>query len=92
MINYDNSIDGFSKEIYRTDHPSNTKIGGVFLYFHEGLPIKRRTDLELLTEMILREITLAPKKIFFGTLYRTLSENSQQFETFIDGGFVYYSY
>ena len=33
VINYDNSINGFSKEIYRSDHPSNTKIGGVCLIF-----------------------------------------------------------
>ena len=57
VINYEISIDGLSKEIYRSDHPSNTKIGGVCLYFHEGLPIKRRTDLEFLPEMILSEIT-----------------------------------
>ena len=84
MTNDDIPIDGFSKEIYRSDHPSNTKIGSVCLYFREGLPIKIRTDLELLPEMILSEITLARKQIFFGTLYRTPSQNSQQFETFID--------
>ena len=65
VSNNDISIDGFSKEIYRSDHPSNTKIGGVCLYFREGLPIKRRTDLELLPEMILCEITIARKKILF---------------------------
>ena len=83
VINDDISIDGFSKEVYRSDHPSNTKIGSVCLYFREGLPVKRRADLELLPEMILSEITLGRKKILFGTLYRTLSQNSQQFEPFI---------
>ena len=34
--------------------------------------------------MILSEITLARKKIFFWILYSTPSKNSQQFETFID--------
>ena len=82
--NNDTSIDGFSKEIYRSDHPRNTKIGGVCLYFREGLSIKRQTNLELLPEMILSETTLARKKIFFGTSNRTPSQNSQQFETFID--------
>ena len=42
------SIEGFSKEIYRADHPSDTKIVGICLYFRDGLPIKRRKDLELL--------------------------------------------
>ena len=77
-------IEGYSKEIYRNDHPSNTKTGGVCLYFREGLPIKRRTDLELLQEMIVAEITLARKKIFFITVYRSPSQNSEQFEEFIN--------
>ena len=47
VTNDDISIDGFSKEIYRSDHPSNTTIGCSCLYFREGLPIKRCTDLEL---------------------------------------------
>ena len=76
-------IDGFSSEIYRSDHPSNTKTGGVCLYFREGLPIRRRTDVELLPEMIISEITLTRKKVFLGTLYHSPSQGSQQFETFI---------
>ena len=47
VINDDISIDGFSKEIYSSDYPSNTKIGGVRLYLREGLLIKRRADLQL---------------------------------------------
>ncbi len=77
-------IEGYSKEIYRNDHPSNTKTGGVCLYFREGLPIKRRTDLELLQEMIVAEITFARKKIFFITVYRSPSQTSDQFEEFIN--------
>ena len=30
-------IEGFSRDIYRSDHPNNTKIGGVCLYFRDGL-------------------------------------------------------
>ena len=77
-------IEGFSKEIYRSDHPSNTKTGGVCLYFHEGLPIKRRTDLELLPKIIITEIKIARKRVLFGTMYHSPSQNSEQFETFID--------
>ena len=78
------SIDGFSREIYRADHPSDNKIGGVCLYFREGLPIKRRKDLELLQEMIVAEITISRKKVLFSTIYRSPSQNSEQFEHFID--------
>ena len=45
-------IEGFNREIFRSDHPSNTKVGGVCIYVREGLPVKRRTDLELLQETV----------------------------------------
>ena len=52
----------FSNEIYRAYHPSDNILGGVSLYHREGLPIKRRTDLELLQEMIVTEIILHVRK------------------------------
>ena len=81
--NEDIFIEGFSKEVYRSDHPSNSRKGGVCLYFREALPNKRRVDLELLQEFIVAEITIARKKIFFITLYRSPSQNSEQFEEFV---------
>ena len=48
----------------RSDHPSNSRIGGVCVYFREDLPIKRRQDLELLQEMVVAEINFARKKVF----------------------------
>ena len=44
------SIEGFSKEVFRNDRPSDSKIEGVCMYFREGLPIQRRKDLELLDQ------------------------------------------
>ena len=82
--NDDIFIEGFSKDIYRSDHPSNTKLGGVCLYYRDELPIRRRTDLELLQEMIVSEISLSRKKIILATLYRSPSQDSEQFESFID--------
>ena len=32
-------IDGFSKTIFRSDHPGGNKVGGVFISFKENLPI-----------------------------------------------------
>ena len=74
--NDDIFIEGFSKDIYRSDNPSSTKLGGVCLYYRDELPIKRRTDLELLQEMIVSKISLSRKKI--------ISQDSEQFESFID--------
>ena len=76
-------IQGFSREIYRSDHPSNTKTGGVCLYVREGLANKRRGDLELIQEMVVTEINIARKKLFFVAIYRSPSQNSEEFENFI---------
>ena len=57
---------------------------GVCIYVREGLPVKRRTDLELLQETVVVEITVARKKVFFVANYRSPSQSSDQFETYID--------
>ena len=83
-------IEGFSREIYRSDHPSNSKTGGVCMFFREGLPIKRWRDLELLQELIVIELTISSKKMFLITLYRSPSlyqfllhpRTGEQFGTF----------
>ena len=63
--NEDIIIDGFSTEIFRSDHPSGDKQGGVCVYFKENLPVKRRKDLEILQETAICEISLGHKKVFF---------------------------
>ena len=57
-------IEGFSREVYRNDHPSNSKVGGVCIYFRDGLAIKQRRDLELMQETIVWEVNISRKKIF----------------------------
>ena len=59
------TIEGFSKDVFRSDHPSDSKIEGVCVYFRENLPIKRRLGLELLQETVVAEINFSPKKVFF---------------------------
>ena len=41
-------IEGSSEEIFRSDHPSGNKVGGVCLYFKENLPIKCHKNLKIL--------------------------------------------
>ena len=62
--NEDIIIDGFSTEIFCSDHPSDDKQGGVCVYFKENLPVKRRKDLEILQETVICEISLSCKKVF----------------------------
>ena len=43
-------------ELIRSDHPSNTKRGGVCLYYKEHLPLKLRIDMSTLNECITVEL------------------------------------
>ena len=76
-------IESFSREVYRNDHPSNAKVGSVCIYFRDGLAIKQRRDLEMMQETMVSEVNIARKKIFFITVYRSPSKNSEQVENFI---------
>ena len=73
---------GFSKDIFRNDHPSNSKIGGLCLYYRDRLPIKHRMNLEHqhLQEVIIAEIIFAHKRIFFLTVYQSPTQTTEQFE------------
>ena len=78
-------IQGFSKEIWRSDHPRDTKRGeGVCLYFKEDFLIKRRTDLEIMNETIVAEISIKRKKIIFVVTYRSPSQKAEDFHLFLD--------
>ena len=77
-------IEGFSKEMFRSDHPSGNKVGGVCLYFKENLPIKRRKDLEILQETVISEISLGRKKVFFIVAYRSPDQTKDEFDIFYE--------
>ena len=77
-------IRAFSREIWRSDHPSYTKQGGVCLHFIEDLPIKRRTDLEIMDETTVVEISIKRKKIIFIVTYRSPFQKAEDFHLFLD--------
>ena len=77
-------IQGLGKEIWRSDHPRDTKQGSVCLYFKEDLPIKRRTDLEIMDETTVAEISIKRKKIIFVVTYHSLSQKAEDFHLFLD--------
>ena len=70
ISNEDIFINGFSPHPSRSDKGSDTRNGGVCLYFKESLPIKERCDLEILPETIVAEIKLHKKKVFIILSYR----------------------
>ena len=76
-------IEGYSSDIFRSDHPTNTKWGGVCLYYKNTLPIKLRPDLHILDESIVVELTLSRKKLFFVVIYRSPSQSSDEFDLFL---------
>ena len=65
------------------NHPQNVKRGGVGLYIKDSLPSKRRSDLVTLPECIVYEIQINRKKYFFAVIYRSPSQDQNEFDNFI---------
>ena len=65
ISNDDIHVHSFSPDPFRADKIAGAHNGGVCLYYKEDLPIKRRSDLELLSETIVVEILLKNKKKYF---------------------------
>ena len=83
--NEDILIEGFSSDIFHSDHPSNSRVPGrVCIYCKENIPIKRRKDSEILQESVVTEITFGRKKVFFIVLYRHPHQTSDEFGLFFD--------
>ena len=84
------TIEGFSNDILRSDHPSDAKIGGACIYFRDGLPIRHRKEFELLQEMLVTEIRLGNKKIVFATLYHSPIQRQRSISTVHRQDTLYY--
>ena len=66
----------------RADHLSNTRCGGVCIYFKESLPL-RLCNVSYLNEYICFEIIISNKLCNFVSLYRSPSQSSDEFENFV---------
>ena len=78
--NNDNlDIDGYN--LVHSDHPSNTKRGGVCIYYRNYLPL-RVININYLNECIVFDIKLGDKICSFVVLYRSPSQSSDEFESF----------
>ena len=67
----------------RSDHPSNTKRGGVCLYYKNYLPL-RVLNISYLKECLNFELKIGDKSCNFIALYRSPSQSQDDFETFSD--------
>ena len=66
------------------NNPTNTRHGGVGLFYKNSLPVKVRNDLSF-NESIVLELNFGRKKLFFTSLYRSPANNhlSPEFQTFL---------
>ena len=69
--------------LIRFDHPSNTKRGGVCVYYRNSLPL-RVINIGYLHECLSFEMQTGDKICNFVSLYRSPSQSQDYFETFAD--------
>ena len=74
------AIDGY--ELIRCDHPSDSKRGGVCLYFKSHLPLVRKPELTSLDECLTCELKSGANTLIFCLIYRSPSQDSDSFESF----------
>ena len=72
-------IDGYI--VVHADHPNNIKRGGVCIYCKESLPA-RVISLPYLKEALLLEMTYNNKKVIVSIIYRSPSQNNNEFDLF----------
>ena len=71
-------------EFINCNHPLNSKRGGVELYVKDSLPKKERPDIATLPESIVCELNLDRKKYLFVVVYRSPSQDQQEFDNFMN--------
>ena len=80
----DNRLSIFGYSMMRADHASSTKRGGVCLCSKDHLPIIRRDDISNLKECLVTEMTVKNERCLLAYLYRSPSQNREQFWSFCD--------
>ena len=81
ISNDDDNLEIPGYELYRGDHPSNTKRGGVCIYYRNSLPLKI-LGIQYLHECVNFEIRIGGKLYRFVSLYRSTSQSQDDFESF----------
>ena len=68
--------------LIRADHPQNVKRGGVCIYYKDSLPL-RVLNVCPLSECLLIEVLYEKKKCIVASLYRSPSQNHEEFNSFL---------
>ena len=66
----------------RADHPNDVKRGGVCAYIRESLPARNFSN-SYLRKLLTLQVSISNKKCYFITLYRSSSQTSDEFDSFI---------
>ena len=74
------NIEGYN--LVRADHPDDIKRGGVCIYYKESLPV-RVINLPFFNEGLLLEMSYKKTKVFVSVIYRSPSQNSNEFQSFL---------
>ena len=74
------ALDGYS--FFKANHPWSVKRGGIGQYVKNSLPCKDRLDLASLPECIVSKIHLNRKKYFYFVIYRSPSQDLNEFDHF----------
>ena len=80
--NDDKRLDLQGYDLIRSDHPSNTKQGGVCIYYKEHLSIKKGDDINSLNECLVCEISNKKTKSFITCVYRSPSQTNEELTEF----------
>ena len=78
----DENLEIAGYNLVREDHPSNSKRGGVCVYYKSSLPF-RVINVKYLQESISFELRIGGKCCKFSCLYRSPSQTQDEFETFL---------
>ena len=67
--------------LVRSGHPSNNKLGGVWIYYKASLPLKV-IDICFLQECRTFEVMICDKRSNFFALYRSSSQSQDELDSF----------
>ena len=81
ISNDDDNLEIPGYDLFRADHPSNTKRGGVCIYYRNSLPLKI-LGIQYLQECINFKIRIGSKLCGFASTYRSPSQSQDDFEAF----------
>ena len=82
MIKYDERLNMKGYQLIRADNPSDSKKGGVGIYYKEFLAV-RPVEVKNLNECLIFEVSIKKKRGYVVSLYRSPSQTQDEFDIFL---------